>query len=107
MCRATPSRIGAGETVTPRFGTVVFPDFVFVNFEGGYEFYVVYVVSAEVHVHESWDGGVWFGVFVVLGSLDECAGAISYAYKRYADFWHSVNLLVREGLTSVCAITFS
>lgn len=58
----------------------VFSDFVFVDFECCDEVYVVYVVAAVVYVHESWDGGVFFCVFVVLGSLDECAGAVSYAY---------------------------
>ena len=59
---------------------MVFSDFGFVDFKGGDEFDIAYVVAAVVYVHESWDGGVFFCVFVVLGSLDECAGAVSYAY---------------------------
>ncbi len=64
----------------------VFSDFGFVNFEGGNEFYVADVVAAIVDVHKSGYGGVFFCVFVVLGSLDEGACAIAYAYECYADF---------------------
>ena len=71
----------------------VFSDFVFVDFEGGDEFYVVDVVAAEVYVHESWDGGVWFGVFVVLGALDEGGCAVADAYECDSDFRQSFNLL--------------
>jgi len=57
-------------------------------------------------VHESWDCGVFFCVFVVLGSLDEGGCAVADAYEGYADFWQIVNLLL-EGLMCVCSITFS
>ena len=70
----------------------VFSDFVFVDFEGCDEVYVADVVAAVVYVHESWDGGVWFGVFVVLGSLYECAGAVSYACECYTNFRQIFNL---------------
>jgi hypothetical protein len=66
----------------------VFADFVFVDFEGCYEVDVADVVAAEVYVHQAGHGGVFGGVFVVLGSLDECAGAVADADECYADFWH-------------------
>ena len=71
MWGATPSRIGAGETLTPKFGDVgefdaairfnpngfreVFADFVFVNFKSCDEADVPDVVAAEVDVHQAWD----------------------------------------------------
>ncbi len=67
MWGATPSRMGAGETLTPRLGTSanfsqtvgfdpdcfgeVFADFVFVNFKRGDKVDVADVVAAVVHVH--------------------------------------------------------
>ncbi len=49
----------------------VFANFVFVNFKRGDEADVAYVVAAVVHMHKSRHGGVFFCVFVVLGSLNQ------------------------------------
>ena len=66
----------------------VFADFVLVHFECRDEPDVADVVAAVVHVHQARHCSVFFCVFVVLGSLDECAGAVADAYECYADFWH-------------------
>jgi hypothetical protein len=44
-------------------------------------------------VHESWHGGVWFGIFVVLGSLNQGGCTVANAYKCYTNFRQILNLL--------------
>ena len=72
----------------------VFADFVFVDFEGGYEFDVADVVATIVDVHQPGHGGVLLCAFIVLRSLNQSAGAVADADECDADFWQGGDLCV-------------
>ena len=56
-----------------------------VDIECGNEFHIVDVVVAELHVHQTWDGLVCGGVFVVFNALHERGRTIADAHDSDAD----------------------
>jgi len=66
----------------------VLADLVFIDIEGGHEFYVADVIPPEIDVHNPGNGIGIFSVFIVLYALDEGGCAVAHSDDSDFDFAH-------------------